>query len=506
MEDFKGEYSFPVNVGPGGGGGGGGYPDSPYGLYHHAHPHHGQHQHPPITMEEWSLRNAIPQNVMPPNPNGVGEKSKKEQRIRRPMNAFMVWAKVERKRLADENPDLHNADLSKMLGKKWRSLTTDDRRPFIEEAERLRVLHMQAHPNYKYRPRRRKTTKRSGGGCRRTNEMLLPQNQEQYTFPGFHTPDASPTASPDLDHTKDFRGRGTLPNGNGGSVLQPQTMVKPSMEHQNQGQQSHLTSMLDQQVNLPTPEMSPLENTDCDGITSDERCKSSPVMQLIKFAGKQPYVNRQPPFAQFHASNGQMHGHHHQSHQHSHQHQHGQLQNGLEAYSQYSSGRTIDYYDQPPPIYSPYEQIQYQHQPWLTAEEDLPGSLRGQGSYSLESQQQQSNSYHHYEYSTPSPQSATYIDANHNHNHSPFWIGNHGLKIENQEIMYDNPNNNHNNNNSNNSPSASAGNNNGLSSSNSNNSVSNGNGTHHQQTSSDYDTNSSSSLIYKALSLSTEPI
>lgn len=60
---------------------------------------------------DWSL-------VPVPSQGERGLKNKPH--VKRPMNAFMVWAQAARRKLADQYPHLHNAELSKTLGKLWR--------------------------------------------------------------------------------------------------------------------------------------------------------------------------------------------------------------------------------------------------------------------------------------------------------------------------------------------------------------------------------------------------
>ena len=50
---------------------------------------------------------------------------------------------------------MHNAEISLRLGKRWKMMNDKDKPPYIDEAERLRMLHMQEYPDYKYRPRKK---------------------------------------------------------------------------------------------------------------------------------------------------------------------------------------------------------------------------------------------------------------------------------------------------------------------------------------------------------------
>ncbi|GFU44633.1 HMG box domain-containing protein [Trichonephila clavipes] len=226
-------------------------------------------------------------------------------------------------------------------GKTWRGLTPVERQPYVQEAERLRQQHQKDYPHYKYRPRRRKSTKRgnnvppkgaptppipqaTGGPIPSSPHSMYPNgynsaydapspmpyipqqsvcNSNNLNRTGFHpqqmncdfygvqTPDCSPNGSPDNDASL-------------GAKYPKKDMSLGGFEY---GQDKSINPRMDGTIRgLPTPDMSPPQNDPdaCNRLqmqrreTTQTRGSNNTLIQLIsQFGGTSNYLKDiRPPY------------------------------------------------------------------------------------------------------------------------------------------------------------------------------------------------------------------
>ncbi|TRY76320.1 hypothetical protein TCAL_12026 [Tigriopus californicus] len=96
--------------------------------------------------------------------SGGSVKRKGIPRIRRPMNAFMIFSKRHRPLVHEKHPNQDNRTVSKILGEWWYSLGAEEKQKYHDLANQVKEAHFKAHPEWKWcaKDRRKSSTSSIG--------------------------------------------------------------------------------------------------------------------------------------------------------------------------------------------------------------------------------------------------------------------------------------------------------------------------------------------------------
>ncbi|KAG8931420.1 hypothetical protein FRC02_002754 [Tulasnella sp. 418] len=164
---------------------------------------------------------------------------------KRPMNAFMIFARRRRPQVSADNPSMRTGEISKILSKEWQGMTKADKQFYLDRAKTLKDEFNARWPDYVYKRRPNNSRKRRKNSTARHEDM-------QNVVAG---PSGIPRDYPS-DHHNDVKpylidGAPALPDDDSSLGYEP---VRPESESPTQlGPLSSGSSYLDSNAHPPPP-------------------------------------------------------------------------------------------------------------------------------------------------------------------------------------------------------------------------------------------------------------
>ncbi|ORY01407.1 mating-type m-specific polypeptide mc, partial [Basidiobolus meristosporus CBS 931.73] len=81
-------------------------------------------------------------------------------KIPRPANCFFLFRKDKQAEIFATNPGITNMEVSRIIGKMWKSISVEEKRRYQWMAEKIKLDHQAKYPDYKYTPNRSKNKRK----------------------------------------------------------------------------------------------------------------------------------------------------------------------------------------------------------------------------------------------------------------------------------------------------------------------------------------------------------
>ncbi|CAG8728840.1 14879_t:CDS:1, partial [Racocetra persica] len=109
------------------------------------------------------------------SPSGCS-KSQQEKRPPRPPNAFILYRREKQPAILAAHRHLTNAQISRYIADLWRGESNETRLHWEREADKTKLEHMKAYPNYVYRPNKKGKNDKKRRERRKSSNPLLSTN------------------------------------------------------------------------------------------------------------------------------------------------------------------------------------------------------------------------------------------------------------------------------------------------------------------------------------------